>query len=360
VYMKVRMARSLLLFVSLAVAASCKTTRVAPAPSEPDDESAQTSAPEERQESAVDLPAPPALPPLPLGLQSVPVPESNPTSPEKVELGWMLFFDTRLSKDGSMACVECHRIDKAYTSGNALDGKVGGASNTRNSPSVLNVGSLTSFYWDGRMPTLEAVCNAAWKRQLGADPPAVAEKLNQVQIYRAMFIRAFGEQATAANIPLALAGFLRELSSGNSPWDRFNAGEASALTREAQDGLKLFQSKGCTGCHVPPLFTDGDFHNAGIGADPGRRDATKADADTGKFKTPSLRNVALTAPYFHDGHAATLDEAIELMVGGGIPNPRLDPNLKARKTSARELKALKAFLTALTGESTFTRAPALP
>jgi cytochrome c peroxidase len=334
---------------------SCKTAETPPpAPPEKPVEAAPPPAPK------VELPPAPALPAPPLGLPPAASPEDNPTTAEKAELGWMLFFDKRLSKDGSMACANCHHIDKAYTSGNAVDAKVGGALNIRNSPTMLNLGFHASFYWDGRMPTLEAVSNAAWKGQLGADPATVAATLNEVPGYKARFERAFGEPASATNVPKALAAWFRALQSGNSAWDRAQAGDAAALSAQAKEGQKLFTAKGCVTCHVPPFFTDFDFHNVGIGADPGRKDATKDDADTGRFKTPTLRNVALTAPYFHDGHAATLGEAIALMAKGGNKNPHLSPKLKAQKLSAKEAAALEAFLQALTGESTYTTEPTLP
>jgi cytochrome c peroxidase len=150
------------------------------------------------------------------------------------------------------------------------------------------------------------------------------------------------------------------LNSGNSAWDRAQGGDKKAMTPEATEGYKVFNAKGCATCHVPPLFTHFDFENVGIGDDPGRKDATKSDEDTGKFKTPSLRNVALTAPYFHDGSGKTLEDAIALMAKGGNPNPNLSKKLKAQKLSPKEAKALKAFLESLTGESTYTTEPTLP
>ena len=309
----------------------------------------------------VRLPPAPAVPRTPAGLGELKAPDDNPTTAEKVDLGYRLFFDKRLSKDDSMACEGCHHIDKAYSSGQALDPKVGGKMNTRNAPSMLNLGYYSTFYWDGRMPTLEACSDAAWKGQLGADPRPVADKLNAIPQYKAMFVRAFGGDlgATTEDVPKALAAFLRALRSGNSRWDRFMAGDKKALSQQAQDGWETFRKSACTECHVPPFLSDSDFHSAGIGEDPGRKDATKVDADANKFKTPSLRNVALTAPYFHDGRAATLDEAIMLMVGGGL-KPGSDPKLSLVELSPQEVANIKAFLESLTGESTFKRAPKLP
>ena len=308
----------------------------------------------------IELSAPAALPALPAGLPELAASTDNPTTPEKAELGWRLFFDKRVSKDATMACAQCHELGRAYTSAQALDTRVGGAVNKRNTPSVLNLGFHTTWYWDGRMATLEAVSNAAWKGQLGADPAASAKALNDVPVYKAMFERAFGEPATADNVPKAFAAFFRTLNSGHSAWDRAQAKEKGAMSADATEGFKVFTTKGCITCHVPPLFTNEEFENAGIGDDPGRKDATKADADLGKFRVPSLRNVALTAPYFHDGHAKTLEEAIALMAKGGNPNPNLSKKFKPQKLSAKEGKALKAFLESLTGESTYTTEPSLP
>ena len=367
------MSRSLIALAVLTLVA-CKTTETPAPASKPVEEKpapvaeparvrhaapAPTPAPEPVAPK-IELPPAPALPAMPAGLPGVKAPADNPTTAEKAELGWKLFFDKRASKDGSMACVQCHEIGRAYTSAAAVDIKVGGVLNKRNTPSVVNLGFHTSYYWDGRMPTLEAVSNAAWKGQLGADPAATAKELNEIPVYKAMFVRAFGEPATAENVPKAFAAFFRTLNNGGSAWDRTQAREANGMSAQATEGFKLFGSKGCASCHIPPLFSTFEFESAGLGDDPGRKDATKADADAGKFKIPSLRNVALTPPYFHDGQVKTLDEAIALMAKGGKPNPNLSANLKPQKLTAKESKALKAFLESLTGLSTYMTIPTLP
>jgi cytochrome c peroxidase len=315
-------------------------------------------------------PAPPPVvlepaPPLPaalLGVPAAPASAENPLTAEKAHLGWLLFYEPKLSKDGSMACAQCHHLDKAFTSGNTVDTKVGGAVNKRNSPSMFNLAAHSAFYWDGRAPTIEAVSLAAWKGQLGADPAAAAEALKAVPTYQALFARAFAGQApTAENVPQALASFFRTLQSGNAPFDRFMNGDTKAISKEAQAGWAVFQKSGCIACHVPPFFSNFAFHHVGIGNDdPGRKDATKADADLGKFKTPSLRNVALTAPYFHDGSSATLTDAITAMAQGGRAGPLRDPALKPQKLAAKDIALLKAFLESLTGDSTYTTQPTLP
>jgi cytochrome c peroxidase len=347
------MLRTLVVLLAIPAAALAQGNKPAPA--------AAPAAP------AVTLPDAPALPTAPKGLPDMEDSKDNPTTPEKAALGAQLFFDKRLSKDGSMACAECHHTDLAYTDGKPLSPKVGGGMNKRNTPTVENLGYNHLFYWDGRKPTLEAVSEAAWTGQLGADKATVAKALNDVPTYKALFQRAFHEDATGDNIPKAFAAFLRALKTGDSPWDKFEGGDKKAASKDAQHGFDVFKNTGCALCHVPPLYTDGDFHNAGIGSDAaddkkdhGRTDATKDAKDDGKFKTPTLRDVAKTAPYFHDASAKTLDEALDTMLAGGKKNPNLDEKLKAHKLSKKDRAALKAFLESLTGTPTYTAAPALP
>jgi cytochrome c peroxidase len=326
---------------------------------------APSGAPPANVAPRVDIPPAPPVPHTPAFLTDIQDPSDNPTTPEKVALGYLLFFDKRVSSDGTMACEGCHHTDKAWTEGQAVSAKVGGALNTRNAPTMLNVGYFTSFYWDGRMPTLEAVCNAAWTGQLGAKPDAVAEKLNAIPPYRAYFLRAFNSDANAKNIPMALASFLRALKSGNAPWDKFEQGEKGAVSKDAQRGFQAFRNAGCALCHVPPLYTDLQFHNGGIGFDKpadkrdhGRMNFTKDAKDDGAFKTPTLRDIALTGPYFHDGSVATLDEAINIMAKGGFKNPNLDAKFKnLKKLNSKDKAAIKAFLISLTGSHTFDAPP---
>ena len=314
----------------------------------------------------MELPAALAVPAQPAGLPEVEDSKDNPTTAEKVALGYQLFFDKRLSKDDSMSCESCHHPDKAWTDGEVVSTKVGGAKNKRNAPTMENLAFHTNgYYWDGRKPTIEATSAAAWNGQLGADPAAVAAKLNAVPTYRALFQRAFTQDATAENVPRALGAYLRALKSGGSAFDKFEAGDKKAASKEAQRGFEVFKNAGCALCHAPPLYSDFQFHNTGIGSDKpaeardhGRMDASKDEKDDGKFKTPMLRDVAKTAPYFHDGSAKTLDEAIDLMAAGGRKNAGLDEKLKPQKLSKKDKAALKAFLDSLSGTATFTGAPA--
>jgi cytochrome c peroxidase len=235
-------------------------------------------------------------------LPAPPDPPDNPTTPAKAALGKKLFFDPRLSGDGSMACQGCHYRHLGWTDGLALSRKVGGGMNTRHTPSVYNTGYYTSWYWDGRAKTLEGQVTAAWKAQIGADPARAAAVIAAVPAYQAEFQAVFGVAPNAENTAQALAAFLRTLNSGESPWDRYTAGDKTAVPADALAGYELFNGKaGCAGCHKPPLFSDGQFHNVGLEAgkanpDPGRFAVTKDPRDLSAFKTPSLRSVAISGP----------------------------------------------------------------
>jgi cytochrome c peroxidase len=301
-----------------------------------------------------------------LGLPAMTRPDG--WSEARAELGKKLFFDTRLSSNGEMSCSTCHLPDKGWTDGKQFSQKVSGAMNTRNSPTLFNVGyQQNAFYWDGRAPSMEKNVAAAWKGHMGGDPEAMAATLNGIPAYKAEFEAAFGGEATGDSIVDAFCAFVRSLQAGGTRYDQFKAGDQSALTADEQAGMTLFQGKaGCIACHTPPLFTDMLYHNVGIGMDAAEPDvgANKPhpEAAIGSFKTPTLRAVAQSAPYFHDGSVATLEEAVGIMCKGGLANEHLDPILKAfaaRTISAAEQKQIVAFLTALTPQQTFT-APKLP
>lgn len=305
----------------------------------------------------------------PRGLESASpvVPADNQPSVAKVELGKQLFFDPRLSASGKTSCSSCHLPEKAFTDGLATSTKDDGKKNTRNSPTMHNVGYLDRLYWDGRAKSLEANVLAAWQKQLCADSKLVAGKIAEVKGYEGAFREAFGGPASEDTITKALASFLRCLYSADSAYDRFVAGDKAALNDAQQKGLELFTGKaGCVTCHTVPLFTDRQFHNIGVGSGAATPDVGAAaknafddPAKTGAFKTPSLRDVAKTAPYFHDGSVATLAEAVKFMAGGGTENPHRDPQLVDRKLTDAEQAQLVAFLESLTGNTKFT-APVLP
>ena len=298
-------------------------------------------------------------------LPAPPDPADNPTTPEKAALGKQLFFDPRLSGDGSMACQGCHYRHLGWTDGLPLSRKVGGGMNTRHTPSVYNTGYYTSWYWDGRAKTLEGQITAAWKAQIGADPVKAAAVIAAVPGYQATFQKVFGAAPDADNIPKAFAVFLRTLNSGEAPWDRHVAGDTTAVSADAVAGHELFVGKaGCAACHRPPLYSDSLFYNIGLEAgktnpDPGRQAVTKDAKDLSAFKTPSLRSVAIAGPYFHDGSVSSLDGAVRYMASGGKADPNKSALLIDRKLSEREIGQLVAFLDTLTSDERF-QAPTLP
>lgn len=305
----------------------------------------------------------------PLGLEQVELVTNadNPLTAQKAELGKQLFFDPRLSGSGTMACAACHLPEQAFTDGKAQSVRDDGKQNAMNSPSMYNVGYLPRLYWDGRANGLEANVKAAWVAQIAGKPDEAVARLQAVPEYEKAFAAAFGEGPSETTVVRALASFLRSLRSGDSAFDRWQAsGKKTGLGEAAVKGYELFTSKGCAVCHTPPLFTDRLFHNVGIGTTgdvvpPGAGGVKDlgAPAAPGSFKTPSLRNVARTAPYFHDGSVPTLREAVKLMASGGIANPHKDPLLLTHELSDAEIDQLVAFLESLNGNDAWTP-PSVP
>lgn len=303
--------------------------------------------------------------PRPSLLPPVPHPFDNPYTPAKAALGKQLFVDTRLSGSGKMACQSCHYRELGWTDAKVLSRKDDGNLNTRHTPSLYNVGHQAAWYWDGRATTLEGQVTAAWRAQIGADPAKVTALLNGVPGYRSQFQAVFGGEATPQNVAQALATYFRTVVSDDSPWDRHERGDPRAVSRDAIEGQALFAGKGrCVACHAPPYYGNSTFFNIGLEhgkdkPDPGRFNVTKVPSDTGAFKTPSLRSVALGAPYFHDGSAATLKEAVRYMAGGGKPDPNKTPVLQPTGLTEPELDKIVAFLESLTSTETW-QAPTLP
>ena len=314
------------------------------------------------------MPTAPPLPATPEGLPELKTPADNPLTAEKVMLGKQLFFDKRLSKDGSASCETCHVPEKGWTDGKALSTKVGGAVNTRHSPTLINVGYNDLWYWDGRAETLEKQIEAAWKGQMGADPATIAKALAQIPLYQVEFKAIFNSEPTPDAILKALASFVRTIRSGGSPWDLHEKGDKKAASDAAARGWELFRNKaGCAACHAPPAYTDNGFHNIGIGfdkpePDTGRGKIAKDEKLDGAFKTPTLRSVTTHPPYFHDGRAATIEEAVDFVLNGGIKdkNKNLDPKIKPIKLSAKEKEDLLAFVKALEAPATAFERPTLP
>jgi cytochrome c peroxidase len=302
-------------------------------------------------------------------------PADNPMSREKVELGKWLYYDKRLSGDGSRSCYSCHLKEKGLTDG--LPKAVGAyeAKLPRSSPTMWNIGYHKEFYWDGRSASLEAQCMAAWTggnmgvtgRDGRPSTKDIAAKLNGIAGYQQMFQKVFREDATPENVCKAISAFERTIVAQDSAWNRFKNGNEKALSPQARRGWIVFSEKAkCTNCHDGALLTDFQYHNVGVGmegdkaADGGRFNKTKEEKDTGAFKTPTLLDVARSAPYFHDGSKATLEEAVDFMLNGGQKNKYHDSkNLEPRKVTAQERADLLAFLRSLTVNYNVTE-PKLP
>ena len=308
----------------------------------------------------------PPVPERPSALPPMVHPDDNPATPEKIALGAQLFVDPRLSGSGQMACQGCHYRHLGWTDGKQLSPKDNGELNTRNTPSLYNVGYQTAWYWDGRANSLEGQILAAWKAQINADPDEATARIAAIPEYAAQFETVFGGPATPDRVVKALAAYLRAKISEDSPWDRYEMGETHVVTPAAIAGHELFMGKaGCAACHAPPFYGNSTFYNIGLeqakeNPDPGRFKVTQNEADRGAFKTPSLRSVALSAPYFHDGSRATLELAVRYMASGGNPD---DPNrselLVDRCLTDEEIDQIVAFLRALTSTERWEQ-PAIP
>jgi cytochrome c peroxidase len=306
--------------------------------------------------------------PVPLGLFNVPVPADNPTTSEKVELGRMLYFDKRVSKDGTISCATCHDPKQGWAGHDATDTGINGRVGDRNSGTVVNSGYMSYQFWDGRAGSLEEQALGPIENpvEMGETMPNVLRKLEAVPAYRKQFQAVFGTGVTADGIAKAIAAFERTIVSGPGPLDRYLAGDKKAMSPAAVRGAELFKGKGgCAACHRGPVFSDQGFHNLGVGAkastpDGGREAVTKSPGDRGRFKTPGLRNVARTYPYMHDGKTKTLADVVDYLDRGGTPNPSLDPLVRPLDLTARERRDLVAFLEALTGPEPKVAPPKLP
>ena len=295
----------------------------------------------------------------PLGLDLYrPVPEENPLTPEKVGLGRRLFREKALSRDRSLACANCHQRKRAFTDGRARSVGVYGRQGPRGVPTLVNRAWGESFFWDGRIPTLEeqVLQPIQAESEMDLTIEEAVERLKAKKRYVRLFGDVFGDEINGGNLAQALAAYVRTIVSGDSPYDRYLFGDADALSELQLAGLRIFRGKGnCTACHTGPTLTDEEFHNTGVawrdGAflDDGRFSVTADPLDRGKFKTPTLREVARTAPFMHDGSLATLEEVIDFYSDGARKNPNLDPEIRALKLSAEEKTVLIAFLRSLNG-----------
>jgi cytochrome c peroxidase len=300
---------------------------------------------------------------IPLGLDLyLPTPEDNPLTREKIEQGRRLFSDCRLSRDGTIACVSCHDPARAFSDGRVMAAGIDGRVGRRNAPALINRGYGRAFFWDARIATLEEQVLKPIEDPNEMDSPVAAA--------------AARVGLEPAELSRALASYVRSILSGDAPFDRFVNGDREALSPEQQAGLQLFRGKAnCTACHVGPTFSDERVHNTGIawaggagqagragGAgqaggsetdgrflDEGRAAVTGKAEDRGAFKTPTLREVARTAPYMHDGSVATLEAVVQFYDEGGRANPNRDPELRPLHLTDSEKSSLVAFLSSLSG-----------
>ncbi len=299
------------------------------------------------------------------GLQPIVSPVDNPITVDKLALGAKLWIDPRLSGSGKTACTSCHVREKGWADGLVLSKRDNGDMNTRHTPTVYDVGYLSSWYWDGRATTLEAQVLAAWRSQLSADPAKATAVIAAVPGYASEFQKVFGAPPSQDTIAKALAAWLRANVNGLSPWDRYELGKGHAVSKEAKAGYAIFMGKArCATCHAPPIYTDGKFHNIGLEVgkdkpDQGRVVQSKHLEDTSAFKTPTLRSVAISAPYFHDGSRATLEAAVRFMAEGGGADPGKDALLSGAGLSDEEISQVVAFLSSLTSDEPYI-APTLP
>ena len=296
---------------------------------------------------------------IPLGLPPIVWPADNPYTFEKAELGRMLYFDPRLSADNTVSCATCHLPKYAFTDGLPVSTGIHGQKGTRNAPSIINSAYGVAHFWDGRATTLEEQAKGpiANSMEMGDAHAPVVARLKSVAGYREQFSKAFGtEDFGIDEVAKAIATFERTVLSGNSAFDRYQAGDKKAMTPSQIRGLKVFSKKAkCDKCHEGANFSKGDYHNLGVGIDKpnpdaGRYAVTKDPKDFGAFKTPTLRDVQETGPYMHDGSMKTLEEVIDFYDKGGVYNKNLDKDIKPLKLTAEERADLVAFLRALSGE----------
>ncbi|MGE0760513.1 MAG: cytochrome-c peroxidase [Pirellulaceae bacterium] len=342
---------------------------------------------------------------LAVGKAGMYVPADNPMTRAKIELGRQLYFDTRLSADQTISCASCHHPDAGYARETQFGVGIRGQTGNRNSPVSFNRILSRAQFWDGRAASLEeqAIGPIANPIEMGYTHDECVARLREIEGYRVQFEKVFpGTGVTIANVGKALASFERTIVTGTSPADYYEplrliesqfrddlkdlkgfqeddpdsydlyvrlkkASDAHPISMSAKRGRELFfgQKAGCTACHVGANFTDELYHNLGVGMDRpepdlGRYEQTRQEKDRGAFKTPTVRNIALTAPYMHDGSQKTLEEVVEWYDKGGHPNPYLSDKIKKLGLTAQEKRDLVEYMKALTGPLPVVRQDRLP
>ena len=298
---------------------------------------------------------------VPRGLPAPWVPPSNPVTAEKVALGRRLFFEKAMSRDSTRSCAHCHDPSLCLADRRKTALGVREQVGPRNVPSLVNAAIYPALFWDGRAVSLEAQAEGPLlaPTELDMTEDLLVERVKAIEAYRPLFAAAFGsETVTLRRIGYALSSFERTLLAADSPFDRWwFAKEEGAMDAAQKRGYALFRTKGgCAGCHsirpTEAALTDFEFHATSAGADgnddPGRFAVTGRPEDRGRFRTPTLRNVALTGPWFHDGSAATLREAIDHYDRGGKAGRPKEPEIRPLHLAEEEKQDLEAFLNALT------------
>ena len=303
-------------------------------------------------------------------LKTPPQPAENVGTPARVELGKVLFFDPRLSGNGASSCASCHNPSLGWSDGQKTAVGFKGAILGRATPTIVNTAYNTQFMWDGRKKSLEDQALGPMKApdEMNTDFPAVLERLLTRPGYQALFAKAYpGEPVGEDTVAKAIAAFERTVVSRDAPFDRWLAGDTRALTPEQYRGFKVFTdpAKGnCATCHSGPNFTDNGFHNIGLASqgtpDLGRFNIRKVASMKGAFKTPTLRDIELTAPYFRDGSATTLRQVVDHYARGGEDRSNLSAEIRPLKLSEQEKDDVVAFMRALTGRQVTVALPTLP
>lgn len=312
----------------------------------------------------------------PLGLPPVPIPADNPATADAIALGKKLFYDPSLSKQGKLSCASCHIPAHHFSDPHNVSLGFGGAHGVRNAPTILNAAYLPSQFWDGHASSLEEQILGPVANPVEMDNTAqgVVANLQRQGQYPPLFQKVFGTpDITIDRVENAVASYERTLLSGDSAFDRYQyGGDKTTLTAQQIRGLAIFrdsQRGNCAVCHTISahyaLFTDGKFHNIGEGVDDdgkfddvGRLDQSHLVADTGAFETPTLRDIAETGPYMHNGRLRTLDEVVQYYAGQGNSNPYLDKEMKKIHLTAQDRSDLAAFLHSLTGTNPNDAVPA--
>ncbi|MBX3306157.1 MAG: c-type cytochrome [Nitrospira sp.] len=288
------------------------------------------------------------------------VPADNPLTKEKIELGRAIFFDKRMSKDNTIACASCHMAKKGFADGMPVSTGIKGQKGGRSAPVSFNRVYSKAQFWDGRAATLEDQSIGPFANPIEhgfANHDEMVAKMKKMPGYRKLFQEVFGGEITIQDVGRAVASFQRTVLSGNSAVDKYDiGGDQNALSDSAKRGLELFRGKArCTRCHSGFNFTDEKFHNLGIGwddnkVDLGRYMETKNPEDIGAFKTPTLREIARTAPYMHDGRFKSLEEVVKFYNQGGVKNPHQDNTIIPLEMTDDEQQDLVAMLKSLNGE----------